>query len=957
MGVFFITHLVNLSIKFFYTYLLFFLLSVSSQAQSPAFKHYSLDNGLASNTCYQIFQNARGYIWIGTEGGASRFDGLHFRNYSMANGLHDNDVIAVDELADSSLVIATYTKGVSTLKNNNIADSVFSYTPGSIQTFARSNNALYISSKNGTHIFTRQIYKGKSKLIKFLPNIKLTQKAIAYKNNYYTIYNNQLLQCTDTGLAEDLSLKNIKANTGYADEENLYLALNNIVSIVKKNNATVQLNINELKNRKITKLVANGIDNLWLLVDDHELFYLNNNNLVNVSKYLNLEATRVNDIIKDKEGNIWVSTNGKGIFYLYNFFISNFNSNGILPSNIITDISSNRGTIAFATAEGVSLFSNNKLNAISTAHYNYAIGYYNKWLVCNGNKNLESKEVTYKIATALYINKDTLYLGKGNQVEVFWKEKFIGNIILQPAQSSRIQTIFKDNAGVLWIGTKDGLYQSINNQAIANKKFDNINFLNNAIKCISQDANSKTIWIGTNNGLVIINRTQKIKHITKISGRPIEQVNKILFINNKVWVATNRGLHQLATDAHALSFYNKSTGLSNSNISALAYDSTYQELWVGTVDGISLLNLPNIPQPTITATPRVEELIVADSNYIFPVNNLELKSTNRMLRFKFSTPSYTNTENIIYRYKLDEVDNWHEGLDNEIVLSSINYGTHTLYLQACNANGIWSNQRVYTFAIATPFWATIWFKMLAILTVLLSAYLFYRWNKNRLIAQKEETIRQEKKAIQWEQSAILVQQHNNLQVEAFENTQQLMAKDAEHANLYFSVFNNFNEQYKQFATSIFINLEEELKIAELYLSMESMRVPGAFTYSITFEEEVIPQQHEIPSCILIPFLKNAIWHSLFYNSGKQGHINIALQVGSDQSLIISISDDGIGPKAASFFKQKESILSDIKGVTSRLKLLSSVEDFLTITDLGTLQKGDNGTLVKFNLKDKAHLVL
>ena len=40
------------------------------------FRHYNIENGMSSNTVYDILQDAEGYIWIGTDNGLNRFDVL-----------------------------------------------------------------------------------------------------------------------------------------------------------------------------------------------------------------------------------------------------------------------------------------------------------------------------------------------------------------------------------------------------------------------------------------------------------------------------------------------------------------------------------------------------------------------------------------------------------------------------------------------------------------------------------------------------------------------------------------------------------------------------------------------------------------------------------------------------------------------------------------------------------------
>jgi ligand-binding sensor domain-containing protein len=925
---------------------------LASFAQAPAFKHYNHDNGLASNTCYQLFQNARGYIWVATEAGASRFDGLQFRNYSIGNGLVDNEVIAVDEMADSSLLIATYSKGINSIKNNIVSDTVFEYPVGRLNTFLKSKNSIYLQGADGVYIFSKSINKnGKAKLIATLKGLQLKHKAIRFKENFYTVLNGKLMLCKDDRLAI-VSTDFVKQiSTVASDNYNLYLANQNKVFVLNKNKVIQEVTLELPLQSKVTKMIAFSANNLWLLVDDHILYYYNGKELISVSKYLDLGATRINDILKDNENNIWVSTNGKGVYYLYNFYISNFNAEDILPSNIITSIACKSGEVGFATAEGTAILKTNVFVTNKTTSYNYQIcNFNNDWLVASSGKELKSENVNYINSTAIFILKDTQFVANSNSIEVIYNNKVVKKYYFPDSFKSRIQCVLLDVQRNLWVGTTSGLYKCLSKSSLLQQVFKLNKALLGSINSIVQEGSTKFIWIGTNNGLVIINSKDEVKYYTEVGKHIIEQVNQICMVNGNAWLATNRGLHQVNDAIHELNYFDKNTGLKNDNISALAYDSTFNELWVGTDDGVSMLSLANMSMPAITAQPRVEYLETKDSIYVFP-NKLFLKKMYPNIKIRFSTPSYTNTKNILYRYAVDG-GLYSEGLENEITLGGLGYGKHKLVLQACNANGIWSNPQLFEFEFKTPFWATNWFKIIMGCLLIFCMYLAYKWYRNRIRKHKEEAQKQLQRATTWKQNAILVQQHNHLQIEGFENTRVLQLTDEKHAQLYFTMFNNFNEEYAKFSNELFIGLEEELKLAEQYLELEQVRLPGMFNFSITVDEDLIVQSFKIPNLIIIPFLRNAIWHSLHANSGKIGHVNISVQEGADANLIISISDDGIGPKAAAFFKQKESILQDMEGVSKRLELLSTetLKSTIQITDLTDVQTNDTGTLVILTLR-------
>ncbi len=65
--------------------------------------NFTTKDGLPSNETYCIYQDRRGYIWIGTDRGLVRYDGYEFITYTTLDGLLDNVILAVNEDHDGNL--------------------------------------------------------------------------------------------------------------------------------------------------------------------------------------------------------------------------------------------------------------------------------------------------------------------------------------------------------------------------------------------------------------------------------------------------------------------------------------------------------------------------------------------------------------------------------------------------------------------------------------------------------------------------------------------------------------------------------------------------------------------------------------------------------------------------------------------------------------------------------------
>ena len=80
---------------FFSLCLICIALPVFAQYSENSLVKYGVNDGLPSSTCYDLIQDAKGFLWISTEGGLTRYDGNNFKNYNTSDGLVDNEVINI----------------------------------------------------------------------------------------------------------------------------------------------------------------------------------------------------------------------------------------------------------------------------------------------------------------------------------------------------------------------------------------------------------------------------------------------------------------------------------------------------------------------------------------------------------------------------------------------------------------------------------------------------------------------------------------------------------------------------------------------------------------------------------------------------------------------------------------------------------------------------------------------
>ena len=132
-----------------------------------------------------------------------------------------------------------------------------------------------------------------------------------------------------------------------------------------------------------------------------------------------------------------------------------------------------------------------------------------------------------------------------------------------------------------------------------------------------------------------------------------------------------------------------------------------------------------------------------------------------------------------------------------------------------------------------------------------------------------------------------------------------------------------------------ISLMEDLKFIELYLQVESKRLPGKFSYTINVDNGLDVENILVPPLMLQPFIENSIWHG-FNNKENQGHIAIDFKTKGDM-LLCSVDDNGLGRMQNDTVSDKKSlgiaitenrikILNRQKNVSGRLEIIDKSQN-------------------------------
>ncbi|MGF7232955.1 ligand-binding sensor domain-containing protein, partial [Arachidicoccus sp.] len=158
-------------------------LRLSAQPQILKFKHLSIAEGLPQSTVNCFTQDNKGFIWIGTNGGLSRYDGYEFVNYKNAysnknkSTLSSNYVNAIGVVNNEYLLVGT-NMGLDLLNLSNGKISLVSGTDSLLIDKIKkdSKNNIWVGTSKGL-----MIYDLKSRQLK-LAKLNRHQNVVSYKS-------------------------------------------------------------------------------------------------------------------------------------------------------------------------------------------------------------------------------------------------------------------------------------------------------------------------------------------------------------------------------------------------------------------------------------------------------------------------------------------------------------------------------------------------------------------------------------------------------------------------------------------------------------------------------------------------------------------------------------------------------------------------------------------------------
>jgi len=188
---------------------------------------------------------------------------------------------------------------------------------------------------------------------------------------------------------------------------------------------------------------------------------------------------------------------------------------------------------------------------------------------------------------------------------------------------------------------------------------------------------------------------------------------------------------------------------------------------------------------------------------------------------------------------------------------------------------------------------------------------------------------------------------------ALNSVNSFIAKNDERtANRYLTDFSTLMRSVLVNSEEDFISLEKELELLALYLKLEHSRFHDKFEYELYVDKTIDQGQFEIPPMLLQPYIENAVWHGLRYKKEK-GSLKVSLTLKDSETIMIEISDNGIGRQQSKALKtehQKKQQSKGMQNIKQRIAILNEMYKDKVDVFIQDLYDDKTGTKVTLMLK-------
>jgi PAS domain S-box-containing protein len=447
---------------------------------------------------------------------------------------------------------------------------------------------------------------------------------------------------------------------------------------------------------------------LWIGSGVAGLMRLRATPLLPVGQREGLAGDATTAVLQTADGSIWIGTEN-GLNRLRPGETRVFDErNGGLPSNVVYSLAPGAdGGVWVGTANGVAYIRGER-----STHFGRG----------DGLAFLNVRTVFEDVGGTLWIGShDGLQRVSRSAPRLFTvADGLRDNFVLSLGQTSD---------GTLWIGTQTGLTTYADDSLTAIP--DSSGISDGAVLSMYEDAEG-ALWAGGTGGLSVRRPgDSKFYTITVRDGLCSEPVYSIREDDSgRLWMSSHRGVFAISradVAAHAAGRlatvpcreFGRTEGMrhreANGAISPAAWRMHDGRVWVSTIAGIVIVDPADLSSRLGRPPVVIEEVIADDRRYATPSR---LPAGTRAIEIHFTGLSFVAPEKMRFRYRLAGLDgDWIDsGTRRVAYFTNLPPGRYRFHVQAANAEGEWNTAGASIgFELLPRPWQTWWFQVLAAL--------------------------------------------------------------------------------------------------------------------------------------------------------------------------------------------------------------------------------------------------
>ncbi|MBN2383896.1 diguanylate cyclase [bacterium] len=741
------------------------------------FDIWNTERGLPQNSVIEVIQTRDGYIWVATEEGLARFDGIRFTVYDKKTTPAITDNYINDLYQTRSGVLWLGTKDGLIKMEQGIFSQV--QVPHALDDaeincfFEDSQGTLWIGTSNrGLLVLADNVFT----------NISLTDPETDYSKAYSVQAINEdnqgqiwigtarmgmgpIVHGTYQAIPNQHGTTDYSVRSLFFDQTDTLWIGTAGAGLGRYHSGTWQFYTQNdgILDKVVTSIIQDREGNLWVGTF-RGLNRLIGDKIESFSKKQGFPYDLVLSMCEDHEGNLWIGTSGGGLCRLKDGKFTTYTEmSGLSNNDVFSICEDGKGLIWIGTSGGgLNCLSQEGIEVYTTEdglNDNRVFSVYSDrddviWIGTSSGFSILRALTISRLNQPAYLTdvpvmviyqdrNGTMWFGTEGQGLISYKDgHYLNHHNTDGVLSTIITSVVEDKDGVIWVGTdgngldrfSQGVWQNYSvedglaGQIIMSLYIDNLNVL----------------WIGTFGDGLCLYKDGIFKTMTTRDGLFDDVIFQILEDDQgSLWISCNKGIYSIPKQdlldyfpEHSPTLapvtYGTMDGMKscecNGGVQPAGWKSRDGRLWFPTLKGVAMIDPAHIrrnPEPPLV----IIETVYADDIVFSSPKNFSLPPGTEKFEFHYAGLSFYAPEQVTYRYMLEGFDrNWVEaGVRRDAYYTNIPPGHYRFAVTARNSDGVWNETGASVqFYLAPYFYQTYTFYFLCLCLLLAGTFLAYR---------------------------------------------------------------------------------------------------------------------------------------------------------------------------------------------------------------------------------------